>query len=50
MGVSFAAALNAGASFWKDQDEWGIRAVVSRETDTLSPRGQRNKPLKQFNC
>jgi hypothetical protein len=36
-GVSFAAALNAGANFWKHQDEWGLRAVVSRETDTLSP-------------
>jgi hypothetical protein len=39
-GVSFATALNAGANFWKHQDEWGLRAVVSRETDTLSPPAQ----------
>jgi hypothetical protein len=39
-GVSFAAALNAGANFWKHQDEWGIRAVVSRETTTLSSPAQ----------
>lgn len=39
-GVSFATALNAGANFWKHQDEWGLRAVASRETDTLSPSAQ----------
>lgn len=39
-GVSFTSALNAGANFWKHQDEWGIRAVASRETETLGSPAQ----------
>ena len=38
--LSFAAALNAVANFWKHRDEWGIRANVARDTESLCPQAR----------
>ena len=39
-GLTFVAALNAGANYWKHRDEWGLRAGVTRDTSLLSPPAQ----------
>jgi hypothetical protein len=33
--LTFIAALNAGANFWKHRDEWGLRTNVLRDIDSL---------------
>lgn len=38
--LTFVAALNAGANFWKHRDEWGLRANVLRDRDLLKPQAQ----------
>ena len=40
-GVSFVAALNAGANYWKHRDEWGITAGVTRDATLLTQSAQR---------
>jgi hypothetical protein len=38
--LTFVAALNAGSNFWKHKDEWGIRANVSRDIDSLNSQAR----------
>ncbi|MFC1751282.1 hypothetical protein ACFL2V_21080 [Pseudomonadota bacterium] len=38
--LTFVEALNAGANFWKHQDEWGLDSLVSRNIDELSKQAQ----------
>jgi hypothetical protein len=38
--TTFVAALNAGANFWKHQEEWGLRALVVRDINMLSRQAQ----------
>lgn len=38
--LTLVTALNAGANFWKHMDEWGIRAVVVRDINSLSRQAQ----------
>jgi hypothetical protein len=39
-GITFVAALNAGANYWKHRDEWGLRAAVARDIALLSRPAQ----------
>lgn len=39
--LTFVAAINAGANFWKHRDEWGLGTNVSREIDSLRPQARR---------
>lgn len=39
--LTLVTALNAGANFWKHRDEWGIRAVVFRDINSLVPQARR---------
>ncbi len=48
MGVSFDAALTAGANIRKHQDDWGIPAMVSQDTYTLRLPAQQT--IKQLYC
>lgn len=36
-GVSVVQAINAGANYWKHLDEWGLRTIVNRDIENLSP-------------
>jgi hypothetical protein len=38
--LTFVAALNAGSNFWKHRDEWGLRANVSRDIDSLNSQAR----------
>ncbi|WP_457426639.1 hypothetical protein [Roseateles sp. P5_E7] len=38
--LTFVAALNAGANFWKHRDEWGLGINVRRDSDSLKPQAR----------
>lgn len=38
--LTLVTALNAGANFWKHRDEWGLRAVVVRDINSLGSQAQ----------
>ncbi len=40
-GVSVVQGINAGANYWKHLDEWGLRTIVCRDIDSLSPIARR---------
>lgn len=42
--VTYASILNAGANYWKHQEEWGLKNIISRNTDEL-PDNARNTIL-----
>ena len=39
-GLTLVSVLNAGANYWKHQDEWGLRAVVTRDVELLGSQAQ----------
>jgi hypothetical protein len=40
-GVSCIKAINAGANYWKHQEEWGLEQCVSRDLDLLTKAARR---------
>lgn len=34
--LTFVEALNAGANYWKHLEEWGLKAIIERDTDKLT--------------
>jgi hypothetical protein len=39
-GLSLMAAINAGANYWKHQEEWGLKAVVEKDIDALKKQAK----------
>ena len=39
-GLSLVSVLNAGANYWKHQEEWGLTVVVSRDVELLGSQAQ----------
>lgn len=33
-------AINAGANYWKHQEEWGLKAVVEKDIDALKKQAR----------
>lgn len=38
--LTFIEALNAGANYWKHQEEWGLNKLVSRDIEGLSKQAR----------